>query len=126
MPKPKNAREATIRNHYLTRLSELLQEIYSNRRSSNTKTSDAQERLSGFIEAALISRVLSNQDIQTLVDQEHMDAHDLSVQERGRIQQQILAACKDHDWSPFEEPTFRRRKLSRSVQRGRLDKRKNR
>ena len=122
MPKPKNAREATIRNHYLTRLSELLQEIYSNRRSSNTKASNAHERLSGFIEAALISRVLSNRDIQEVVDQEHVGAYGLSVQERGRIQQQILAACEDHDWSPFEEPTFRRLKPKRSVQRRRVNR----
>ena len=122
MPKPKNAREATIRNHYLTRLSELLQQIYSSRPSSNTKTSNAHERLSGFIEAALISRVLSSQDIQAVVDQEHIGSYGLSVEERGRIQQQILAACEDHEWSPFEEPTFRRRKPNRSGQRGRFDR----
>ena len=122
MPKPKNAREATIRNHYLTRLSELLQEIYSNRRSSNMKASNAHERLSGFIEAALISRVLSNRDIQEVVDQEHVGAYGLSVQERGGIQQQILAACEDHDWSSFDAPAVSRRKPRRSVQRGRLDK----
>ena len=70
MPKPKNMREAAIRNHYLTRLSELLRQIYIRRPSSSTKTSDVHQRLSGFIEAALISRTVSNTDIQAAVDQE--------------------------------------------------------
>ena len=69
MPKPKNMREAAIRNHYLTRLSELLRQIYIRRPSSSTKTSDVHQHLSGFIEAALISRTVSNTDIQAAVDQ---------------------------------------------------------
>ena len=122
MPKPKNAREAIVRNHYLTRLSELLQQIYRRRPSSSSKTSNAHERLSGFIEAALISRAVSSSDIETVVDREHVMAYGLSVEARNEIQQQILSACEDHDWSPFEEPTFRRLKPKRTVQRGPLDK----
>ena len=116
-------REAAIRNHYLTRLSELLRQIYIRRPSSSTKTSNAHERLSGFIEAALISRTVSNTDIQAAVDQEHMEAYGLSVEERGQIQQQILAACEDHDWSSFDKPTVSWRKPKRAVQRGGSDRR---
>ena len=122
MPKPKNMREAAIRNHYLTRLSELLRQLYIRRPSSSTTTHDVHERLSGFIEAALISKTVSNADIQAVVDQEHMKAYGLSVEERAQIQQQILAACEDHDWSSFDEPAVSRRKPRRSVQRGLLDK----
>ena len=118
-------REAAIRNHYLTRLSELLRQIYVQRPSSSTKTSDTHQRLSGFIEAALISRTVSNADIQAADDQEHMEAYGLSVEERGQIQQQILAACKDHDWSSFDEPAVSRRKPRRAIQRGPLDRREN-
>ena len=126
MPKPKNAREAAIRNHYLTRLSELLRQIYIRRPSSSTKTSDVHQHLSGFIEAALISRTVSNTDIQAAVDQEHMEAYGLSVEEHGQIQQQILAACDNHDWSSFDEPAVSRRKPKRAVQRGPLDRREKR
>ena len=115
-------RETAIRNHYLTRLGELLQQIYIQRPSSNAKTNDVHNRLGGFIEAALISRTVSNADSHAAVDYAHMKAYDLSVEERGRIQQQMLAACEDHDWSPFEEPTFRRRKPNRSAQRGQSDR----
>ncbi len=119
-------REAAIRNHYLTRLSELLRQIYIRRPSSSTKTSDVHQHLSGFIEAALISRTVSNTDIQAAVDQEHMEAYGLSVEERGQIQQQILAACDNHDWSSFDEPAVSRRKPKRAVQRGPLDRREKR
>jgi hypothetical protein len=126
MPKPKNMREASIRNHYLTRLSELLRQLYIRRPSSSTPTHDVHQRLNGFIEAALISRTVSNVDIQAAVDQEHMKAYGLSVEERGQIQQQILAACEDHDWSSFDEPAVNRRKPKRAIQRGRLDRREKR
>ena len=126
MPKPKNMREAAIRNHYLTRLSELLRQIYVRRPSSSTPTHDVHERLSGFIEAALISRTVSNAGIQAAVDQEHMKAYGLSVEERAQIQQQILAACEDHDWSSFDKPTVSRRNPKRAVQRDQLDTRAKR
>ena len=119
-------REAAIRNHYLTRLSELLRQIYIRRPSSSTTTHDVHERLSGFIEAALISRTVSNADIQAAVDQEHMKAYGLSVEERAQIQQQILAACEDHDWSSFDKPTVSWRKPKRAVQRGQVDRREKR
>ena len=119
-------REAAIRNHYLTRLTELLQQIYIQRPSSTTRTNDVHQRLSGFIEAALISRTVSNADIQAVVDQAHMKAYGLSVEERAQIQQQILTACEDHDWSSFDEPAVSRRNPRRAVQRGQVDRREKR
>ena len=116
MPKPKNAFQTAIKNHYLTRLSELLQEIYTDRSSPIGAPSEKHQRLAGFIEAALISRILTNADIQAVVDDEHERAYGLTVQERGLIQQQVRIACADHDFELFDAPTYTRRKPRRARQ----------
>lgn len=122
MPKPKNAFEISIRNTYLARLSTFLQEIYSDRSSPIGTRTEKHQRLSGFIEATLISRVLTNADIQSVVNDEHQRAYGLTMKERNLIQQKILAACENHDWSSFEEPSFKRHKPTRALQRGRSKK----
>lgn len=123
MPKPKNATEKSIRNTYLSRLRSFLREIYKDRSSTTEVRGEKHQRLAGFVEAALISRVLTKPDIQSVIDGEHQKAYGLTIKERRSIQQQILAACEDDDWSPFEEPTFWRRKPNRTVRRTQLDKR---
>ena len=97
-------REAAIRNHYLTRLSELLRQIYIRRPSSNTKTSVVHERLSGFIEAALISRTVSNADIQAAVDQGHMKAYGHRSKNALRFSNRFLPLVKITTGHPLTNP----------------------
>ena len=113
MPKPRNAREASIRNTYLSRLSRYLQEIYSDDLPDSI-LEDKRQRLDGFIDAALISESLTTAVVQALIDDEHYSAYELTLKERGVSQQQFRDAGKYHDFKLFETPSYTRRKPHRA------------
>ena len=125
MAKPKIATGISIRNAYLSRLRILLQEIYKASPADTETRGQKQQRISGFVEAVLISRVLTKSDIQTVINSEHQRAYGLTIEERRSIQNEILAACEHDNWSSFEEPTFRRKKPKRTVKQTQPNKSKN-
>lgn len=108
MPKPRNAREAGIRNTYLSKLSRFLQEIYSHKLSDSI-LEEKRERLTGFIEAVLISGSLTSREIQALIDDEHHRAYGLTVETRGLVEKQLRDACASHNFDLFDSPAYERR-----------------
>ena len=64
-------------------------------------------KLEGFLEAGLMLRICSRDEVQRLIDQEHRDIFDLSRAERIALRRQ-QGLMDVPDWTPYESPATER------------------
>ncbi len=96
------------KSKYVDKAREKLQEIYSFGDRKTTKRSNLHDQLEGYFQAGLLMQIVCEDDIRTIVDEEHHLAFGTSLKER-RIKDQLPPLSRTPNWTPFDIPTIQRR-----------------
>ena len=88
---------------------ELVREYYSAEDDESEYTKKLKYKIEGFFEAGLVVDVATKEDIQLIVDQEHMAAFGMTRLER-RTRKSANMNLDTIDWSIYDEPSVARKK----------------
>ena len=96
------------KSKYVDKAREKLQEIYSFGDRKTTKRSNLHDQLEGYFQAGLLMQIVCEDDIRTIVDEEHHLAFGTSLKER-RIKEKLTPLATATNWKKFDIPTIHRR-----------------
>ena len=88
-------------------LRALLSEYYGHAEEESAEITALKHKISGYIEAGLILNILSKDELQDLIDQEHLAAFGMTRKQR-RIEKKLGKKEKVKDWSAFDRPAIER------------------
>ena len=88
---------------------ELVHEYYSSGDDKSEHTKKLKYKIEGFFEAGLIVDAATKEDIQLIVDEEHMAACGMSRNDR-RAMKKLTPSPITKDWSTFDAPAIDRLK----------------
>ena len=88
---------------------ELVREYYGAENDESEHTKKLKYKVEGFFEAGLLVDAATKEDIQLIVDEEHMAAFGMTILER-RAQKSANKNLDTIDWSIYEEPSIARKK----------------
>lgn len=88
---------------------ELVREYYSAEDDESEYTKKLKYKIEGFFEAGLVVDAATKEDIQLIVDEEHMAAFGMTRLER-RTRKSANMNLDTIDWSIYDEPSISRKK----------------
>ena len=88
---------------------ELVREYYSAEDDESEYTKKLKYKIEGFFEAGLLVDAATKEDIQLIVDEEHMAAFGMTRLQR-RAEKRANKNLDTIDWSIYDEPSIARRK----------------
>lgn len=88
---------------------ELVREYYSAEDDESEYTKKLKYKIEGFFEAGLVVDAATKEDIQLIVDEEHMAAFGMTRLER-RTRKSANMNLDTIDWSIYDEPSVARKK----------------
>ena len=88
---------------------ELIHEYYNAGDDASEHTKKLKYKIEGFFEAGLLVDVATKEDIQLIVDEEHMAAFGMTRLQR-RAQKSANKNLDTIDWSIYDEPSVARKK----------------
>ena len=88
---------------------ELVREYYSAEDDESEYTNKLKYKIEGFFEAGLVVDAATKEDIQLIVDEEHMAAFGMTRLER-RTRKSANMNSDTIDWSIYDEPSVARKK----------------
>ena len=88
---------------------ELVREYYSAEDDESEYTKKLKYKIEGFFEAGLLVDAATKEDIQLIVDEEHMAAFGMTRLER-RAEKRANKNLDTIDWSIYDEPSVARKK----------------
>ena len=88
---------------------ELIREYYSAKDDESEHTKKLKYKIEGFFEAGLLVDAATKEDIQLIVDEEHMAAFGITRLQR-RAEKKINMDFDSIDWSIYDEPAIGRKK----------------
>ena len=84
-----------------------LKKIYSYGAAKVTKKEDLRNELHGFFQAGILLQVISNKEVDDLIDKEHMTAFGKTKKQRN-IDEKIEINTET-DWDKYDEPSYQRK-----------------
>jgi hypothetical protein len=90
-------------------LRALLSEYYGHAEEESAEITALKHKISGYIEAGLILNILSKDELQDLIDQEHLAAFGMTRKQR-RIEKKLGEKEEVPDWSNFDRPAIERKR----------------
>ena len=94
---------------YLDALRHLLSTLYGVKGGQSNEYRAHKYRLDGFIHAGLHIRLVTKEELQEVVESEHIAAFGMTRKERKR-DQSLSNRAFDIDWSEYEKPAIERAK----------------
>ena len=88
---------------------ELVREYYGAEDDESEHTKKLKYKIEGFFEAGLLVDAATKEDIQLIVDEEHMAAFGMTRLQR-RAEKRANKNLDTIDWSIYDEPSIARRK----------------
>ena len=88
---------------------ELVREYYGAEDDESEHTKKLKYKIEGFFEAGLLVDAATKEDIQLIVDEEHMAAFGMTRLQR-RAQKSANKYLDTIDWSIYDEPSIARKK----------------
>jgi len=88
---------------------ELVREYYSAEDDESEYTKKLKYKIEGFFEAGLLVDAATKEDIQLIVDEEHMAAFGMTRLQR-RAEKRANKNLDTIDWSIYDEPSIARKK----------------
>ena len=84
-----------------------LKKIYSYGAAKVTKKQELRNELHGFFQAGILLKVMTTQEIDDLIDKEHMAAFGKTKKQRN-IDEKIEINT-EIDWDKYDEPAYQRK-----------------
>lgn len=84
-----------------------LKKIYSYGAAKVTKKEDLRNELHGFFQAGILLKVMTTQEIDDLIDKEHLAAFGKTKKQRN-IDEKIEINTET-DWGKYDEPAYQRK-----------------
>ena len=84
-----------------------LKKIYSYGAAKVTKKEDLRNELHGFFQAGILLKVMTNKEVDDLIDKEHMTAFGKTKKQRN-IDEKIDANAEP-DWGKYDQPAYQRK-----------------
>ena len=97
---------------YLESLRKRVRYLYTYGESHPSEKPLIAAKLDGFLEAAGLIQILHKDDLQQIIDEEHLAIFGVSRQERLRLKQEE-GSYTSLDWSAYDTPALQRAKGSR-------------
>ena len=94
---------------FIQAVRELVREYYSAEDDESEYTKKLEYKIEGFFEAGLLVDAATKEDIQLIVDEEHMAAFGMTRLQR-RAQKSANKNLDTIDWSIYDEPSIARKK----------------
>ena len=103
----------TLNNHYqkikyLDATRDLLRELYSIEDCHSGAYERTRDKLDGFMQAGIVIGVASKQELQDVIDKEHMDKFGITIKQR-RAELKLENKESEIDWDIYDTPTIHRR-----------------
>tara|TARA_B100000787_G_scaffold157133_1_gene133719 strand:+ start:164 stop:487 length:324 start_codon:yes stop_codon:yes gene_type:complete len=92
---------------YIAGIKELLQLFYGTKNLNSTYRKKIESKVDGFIAAGILIDLISKQDLQNIIDEEHMVAFGITRNER-REKLKFQSKCAEVDWEIYDIPTIHR------------------
>lgn len=96
------------RTSYLNAIKDHLTELYSLQDSASETYQRLKNRLDGFIHAGLVIDIVSHDEVQKIVEKEHMRVFGMTVKQRG-IELKLDSRTAEVDWDLYDTPTIHRK-----------------
>ena len=94
---------------FIQAVRELVREYYSAEDDESEYTKKLKYKIEGFFEAGLLVDAATKEDIQLIVDEEHMAAFGMTRLQR-RAEKRANKNLDTIDWSIYDEPSIARKK----------------
>ena len=95
----------------VARLKQLVRSYYKATNSSVNKEHEALGRANGFIEALLMTTTVTKNQVDQIIEREHLDFFGMTREKRGQIAASSNQTWADKNWDKFDEPAYTRRPL---------------
>ena len=92
---------------FVTEASLRLKKIYSYGAAKVTKKEELRNELHGFFQAGILLKVMTTQEIDNLIDKEHLAAFGKTKKQRN-IDEKIEINTET-DWDKYDEPAYQRK-----------------
>ena len=89
---------------YLESMRKRVRHLYVYGESHPAEKDLIAHKLDGFLEAALLLQILSKDQLQQVIDEEHVAIFGMSREERARKRQEEGTSPELADWSAYESP----------------------
>ena len=93
---------------YLKQIKEYLSEIYDTKDVKSKLYVRLKNRLDGFIEAGLLVGLVSRDELQEIIDAEHMTAFGMTRKQR-RAESKLTTEETAVDWGVYDTPAIDRK-----------------
>ena len=94
---------------FIRSVRELVRKYYSAGDDESERTKKLKYKIKGFFEAGLLVDTATKEDIQLIVDEEHMAAFGMTRLQR-RAEKRANKNLDTIDWSIYDEPSIARKK----------------
>ena len=92
---------------FIAAVREKLQKLYSYGSSDVPQKEELTHQIQGFFSAGILLRVITNKELEVIIDEEHMKAFGKTKKQR-RIEEKIEPKTEP-DWSRYETPAYQRK-----------------
>ena len=111
------------RDIYIESLRKRLRHFYTFGESHPSEKGAISAKLDGFLEAGTLLQICSKEELQQLIDTEHLAIFGISRSERSKRREEE-GLLEDADWSGYDAPASERLARRRSRPRGYFTKKK--
>ena len=98
----------TQKSKYTTGIKELLQLFYGTQDLNSAYRKKLESKVDGFIAAGMLIDIISKQELQKIIDAEHMSAFGMTRDER-REKLKFQSKGAAIDWDIYDIPTIHRK-----------------
>ena len=98
----------TQKSKYIAGIKELLQLFYGTKDLNSAYRKKLESKVDGFIAAGILIGIISKQELQTIIDTEHMSAFGMTRNER-REKLKFQSKGVAIDWDIYDIPTIHRK-----------------
>ena len=97
----------TQKSKYIAGIKDLLQLFYGTKDLNSAYRKKLESKVDGFIAAGMLIDIISKQELQKIIDAEHMSAFDMTRDER-REKLKFQSKGAAIDWDIYDIPTIHR------------------
>ena len=97
----------TQKSKYIVGIKELLQLFYGTKDLNSAYRKKLESKVDGFIAAGMLIDIISKQELQKIIDAEHMNAFGMTREER-REKLKFKSNGPEVDWDIYDIPTIHR------------------
>ena len=98
----------TQKSKFIAGIKELLQLFYGTKDLNSAYRKKLESKVDGFIAAGMLIDIISKQDLQKIIDAEHMNAFGMTREER-REKLKFQSKGAAIDWDIYDIPTIHRK-----------------